>query len=243
MSQFEGIAQQYQNSKQLPFRRYVEAYTIFSLLPEIKGKIVLDLACGEGIYARSAKCKGAKKVVGVDSSIAMLNLAKQKNRGLDIEYLYSDIRELPFLGEFDIVLANYIFNYAQNKQQLTQFCEKSYQHLKPGGLLVGVNDNPFNRVDDDIYSTYGFSRAVKNKEKDIGNVIKYTFFADKPMQFSFNNYYIAPDIYQKVFKQVGFVNFTWSPIQLSGEGISVLGSSYWNTLLEKPPIIAFHAKK
>ena len=63
MSQFEGIAQQYQNSKQLPFRRYKEAYTIFSLLPEIKGKIVLDLAGGEGNYARSAKCKGAKKLL------------------------------------------------------------------------------------------------------------------------------------------------------------------------------------
>ena len=47
-AEYDAIAAAYQDSKQLPFREYVERYTLFDLLGNVRGKAVLDVACGEG---------------------------------------------------------------------------------------------------------------------------------------------------------------------------------------------------
>ncbi len=51
-NQYDAIAEAYQDSKLLPFRRYVEAYSLFQILGDLRGARVLDLACGDGFYTR-----------------------------------------------------------------------------------------------------------------------------------------------------------------------------------------------
>ena len=65
---YDEIAEQYRDSKLLPFRHAIERYTVFQLLDDPRGKTVLDLACGEGIYARQFKRAGASAATGVDVS-------------------------------------------------------------------------------------------------------------------------------------------------------------------------------
>ena len=48
------------------------------MIPDLKGKRVLDLACGTGRWLDWLMTKGASSGVGVDSSPAMLGLAKEK---------------------------------------------------------------------------------------------------------------------------------------------------------------------
>ena len=48
---YDAIAKQYRDSKLLPFRHAIERYTVFRELGDLRGRTVLDLACGEGIYA------------------------------------------------------------------------------------------------------------------------------------------------------------------------------------------------
>src|SRR5215471_5943103 len=43
-AEYDAIAQEYRDSKQLPFRSYVEEYTLFGLLGSLAGLAVLDLA-------------------------------------------------------------------------------------------------------------------------------------------------------------------------------------------------------
>src|SRR5215467_14518483 len=102
-AEYDAIAQEYRDSKQLPFRSYVEEYTLFGLLGSLAGLAVLDLACGEGIYARKLKKIGAARVVGVDLSPAMVKLAEQTERQnpLGIEYRVGDARKLGDIGKFD----------------------------------------------------------------------------------------------------------------------------------------------
>ncbi len=42
------------------------------------GKSILDLACGEGLYRRKMKHKGDVRIVGVDISPRMIELARRK---------------------------------------------------------------------------------------------------------------------------------------------------------------------
>ena len=46
MTHYDAIAGEYLDSKELPFRRFVECYTLFRMLGDVRDRIVLDLACG-----------------------------------------------------------------------------------------------------------------------------------------------------------------------------------------------------
>jgi predicted RNA methylase len=74
-AEYDAFAKEYQDSKQLPFRTYAEQPLLVELIGDVKDKAVLDLGCGEGIYARKIKAMGAKTVVGVDISSEMIELA------------------------------------------------------------------------------------------------------------------------------------------------------------------------
>ena len=45
-----------------------EIPALFSLMPDLSGKDVLDLGCGFGEHCKAFVEKGAKKVVGIDIS-------------------------------------------------------------------------------------------------------------------------------------------------------------------------------
>jgi len=88
------------------FREEMNKPGFFTVVGDVKGKRVLDLACGEGSYARILTRMGAK-VVGVDLSPKMIELAKQMEtvEKLGIEYHVSDAMDLgKFAGDkFDVV--------------------------------------------------------------------------------------------------------------------------------------------
>jgi len=70
-----------------------------------KVRSILDLACGTGVHSVYFARKGYR-VVGVDLSREMLEVAKRKARAerLEVEFLEGDIRDLRFNNEFDAAI-------------------------------------------------------------------------------------------------------------------------------------------
>ncbi|MDI6888990.1 MAG: METTL5 family protein [Methanocellales archaeon] len=56
---------------------------------------VCDLGCGTGILAIGAKLLGAEKVIGVDSDLGALRIARAnaKNLGVDVEFICCDVMD------------------------------------------------------------------------------------------------------------------------------------------------------
>jgi len=75
---YDPIAEQYKRSKQQPWRKYIEAFTLMELIGNPTGKSVIDIACGEGYYTRLLWRRGAAKVVGIDLSEHMIQLARDQ---------------------------------------------------------------------------------------------------------------------------------------------------------------------
>ena len=79
----------------------------FKLIGNIRGQIILDLACGEGYNTRILARKGAKEVVGVDFSKKLIEFARQEEvkEKLGITYYVTDAADLKgFQGNyFDLV--------------------------------------------------------------------------------------------------------------------------------------------
>lgn len=77
---YDAIAKRYRESKWLLFRHFIERYTLFEVLGDLRGRTMLDLACGDGVYTRQFKRAGAVEVTGVDLSQAMIALAEAEER-------------------------------------------------------------------------------------------------------------------------------------------------------------------
>ena len=60
-----------------PYNAYLERPAILSLLPDVKGKHILDAGCGPGLYAEILLNRGAT-VTAIDISPKMIQFAKQR---------------------------------------------------------------------------------------------------------------------------------------------------------------------
>jgi SAM-dependent methyltransferase len=85
-----------------------------SLLPELRGKRVLDLGCGFGWHCRYMREQGASLVVGVDLSQKMLARAKADTNDPAIEYRLCTIENAAFPAEdFDVVISSLALHYVE----------------------------------------------------------------------------------------------------------------------------------
>ena len=52
---YDPVAEQYKRAKQQPWRDHIEAFTLMKLIGDPTGKMVIDIACGEGFYSRKIR--------------------------------------------------------------------------------------------------------------------------------------------------------------------------------------------
>ena len=234
---YDPIAEQYQRAKQQPWRTFVESYTLMNLVGDPSGLSVLDVACGEGFYTRMIRHRGAARVVGVDLSQGMIELAQtqETRRPLGIEFRVADARELTDTEPFDLTMAAYLLNYASTQDELEAMCEGIARSLKPGGRFVTVNSNPARDFSlAPSYRKYGFETSVIGDWQE-GTPIRWTFhLADG--SFEIENYYLSQESHEQAFRKSGFREIRWHRPELSPDFLPQSDRDFWSTLLEFPPI-------
>ncbi|MFQ5634697.1 MAG: class I SAM-dependent methyltransferase [Gammaproteobacteria bacterium] len=244
-AQYDAIAEQYRRSKESPLRRYVEAFTFAALVGDVRGKQVLDLACGEGFYSRRLKAAGAARVVGVDVSGEMIDLAREQERAapLGIEYLRADVRDLGDcgLGCFDIVVAAYLLHYAPDEAGLACMAANIARHLPAGGRFVTLNENPEQPAERFAgYEQYGFNKAAELPLRD-GARLTYWMVAGRDM-FSIHAHWYSRATYERVMSAAGFGSLVWHPLRLDEAGIAAHGREYWREYLSNPPVVGLECR-
>lgn len=118
-------------------RSDAETVLIWRLLELEPGLEVLDLACGHGRIANRLAERGAR-VSGLDATPRFLELARADAaaRGVEVDYLHGDMRELPWEERFDRVLCWFTsFGYFGDEENRLVLRE-AWKALRPGGLLL-----------------------------------------------------------------------------------------------------------
>ncbi len=115
---------------------------LLRVLAPNKHEKILDLACGQGFFAREFAKIGAK-VVGADISAELV--AEAKKQAAEVEYFVAPASNLSFAKdhEFDVVVCVLAL---QNMEDLSAVYKEVARVLKPGGRFVMVLNHPAFRV-------------------------------------------------------------------------------------------------
>lgn len=119
---------------------YSRRKKVIQLAGNLRGKKVLDIGCGSGIFMIDFVKRGAS-VVGIDYSQKMLDLAKKQLEEHKVNYLKyklikAEATHLPFEKEkFDIVLATGLADYLSLKQNKL-FVSEAARVLKENGIII-----------------------------------------------------------------------------------------------------------
>jgi ubiquinone/menaquinone biosynthesis C-methylase UbiE len=245
MAEYDAIAELYQKAKQHPWRQHIEAFTYQQLLGDLAGKAVLDLACGEGHYTRMIRRLGAARVVGVDISSRMIELARKQEAAnpLGIDYHVGDGARLAIAGSFDLVTAAYLLNYSRTYEELQAMANGIARNLKPGGRFVAINDNPDHALEHYAGSRpYGFIKSIPTPVRHDGTTVTLTFFVDG-QTFQFQNFYMSRPTVDAALERAGFRTVRRHPPQVAPAGLAEFGRDYWQEFLDHPPVIFIEAVK
>lgn len=193
------------------------------LLPFVKEAAVLDLACGSGFYTRSFLDWGAKFVVGVDISAAMVQEARAMSmaKSSNISFVEADCsKPNSFPGEpFDIAFGGWFLNYASTHAELVDFYRNIYVNLKPGGLYVGVTPPP-NEDPATHYERECIVRPLPAGSGKLWTVVTGTVedgviihaHSDTPAgDLDFTTYHLRKSVWESAAKEAGFSSdIQWS---------------------------------
>lgn len=114
------------------------------MLGDISSLTVLDAGCGEGYLSRILVDRGAK-VIGIDYSAPLIEIARAKDPEGKITYLTANLSQ-PLSGyeqHFDLIVSHLVLNDVYDYQG---FLKTLGTVVKPGGRLVFSMNNPYSYV-------------------------------------------------------------------------------------------------
>jgi ubiquinone/menaquinone biosynthesis C-methylase UbiE len=99
----------------------------------VRGKIVADIACGEG-YGSNLMAGVAREVTGIDVSVETIEGAKEKYKNENLRFIHADATNSTLPGEsVDIVVS---FETIEHLSEHEAMMLEIKRILKPGGILL-----------------------------------------------------------------------------------------------------------
>jgi SAM-dependent methyltransferase len=235
MTDYNRLSELYHFAKTNPVKQYSEEYTFFKILGNIKGKSILDLACGDGYYSRKIKMRGASRVVGVDISEKMIARAQtiEKHKPYDIDYYVFDVCQSTNIGQFDVVTSVYLFPYALTPKMLEQMSKAMVRNLKHDGKMISVTLSPF-ISNEYLDAQIQYNVKMKTNHQLTNGTPIHIRIKTLQGDICLNNMYWSKKIYEKALAEAGFKSIVWHKPEISEMGILQYGKSYWNNHIAMP---------
>ncbi|ERF76238.1 hypothetical protein EPUS_04315 [Endocarpon pusillum Z07020] len=215
-TQYDAIGASYNNMSKLPGAGLVYLCIQQTVEPLIKhGDVkVLDLACGTGRFTHALRAWGAKSVLGVDISPAMINAACGAGiRDANIKFEVGDCAQPDVRyadAPFDLVLSCWLLNYAASGAEMADMFRHAAGNLRAGGSMLAMtpcaSEDPVRHIEE----------AAKVRPKAMGEVhlenigaveegIRIRVWAGtEPEIVQFDSYHLRKSVYEKAARDRGF---------------------------------------
>lgn len=227
-------------SKKINFNDCMETPILLSLLPEVKGKRVLDIGCGMGQHAKQYSDMGAKSVLGIDISEKMLKYANEHFCAKNITYQQLALENISVLDEqFDLVTSSLVFDYAEDLDKLMR---NVYQLMKSKAQFVFSMSHPMATAWDGIYDRY---TRTESGERLYANISNYMAEGKRSVKWVVDDY----ELYHRTFSTIvnsiakaGFLIEQCEESHVSDELRKQYPAQFGGTL-HRPDFIFFRCKK
>ncbi len=173
------------------FQRYLSVCDI------VRGKTVLDAACGEG-YGSHLMAEYAQRVTGLDISEEAVKWAGERYRDRsNLKFVTGDVTSLPFGDKsFDIVVSFETIEHISEQQQQA-FLQEIRRVLKEDGCLLMSTPNRT------VYSDrYGYRNEFHVKEFYVPEFVEFLKQEFKNVTL-FHQYYEVASVLDAGFRQKG----------------------------------------
>lgn len=206
---------------------------------------VLDLACGTGMGLREMKKLGASKLVGVDISNEMLEVAKQMSPDAGFELHHADCsKPLDHLGlqknSFDLVMAMWLLNYPSDRAEMAAMWKNIADYLKPGSKFVGIIQNqdtvnPSSMKGGENWEKYGV-RETNFQDLPSGDGVRMHVEFNTVPKVEFDTLVLRPEILEEEAKKAGFTDLHYiRPGEEAKAEVPGKDEAWWKELLEEYP--------
>jgi ubiquinone/menaquinone biosynthesis C-methylase UbiE len=242
--EYNTNATAYDNLPTVPYGK-LEAQLFACALGDATGQTVLDLGGGTGLKARQALDAGAISVDVVDISAEMLSVGKDIENRLgrkQIRWYEADASESLGhlgLGQYDILMANWLFDHALSEEALEGMWQNIAAHLKPGGRFVGVRSGDPHAP---ALATGKYGILYKDIEDIPGGVkLRYVAYVDPPIEFEATLMELSYNGSTKLHEKYGLEDIQLEPY----ENVPCLRDDpqYWKLFLDNPSVVAVKARK
>lgn len=224
----------------------VEIQLVKHAIGDATDLLILDLGGGSGIYAREAINAGAKRVDLVDFSPEMITVAKDTElalgRGDKIRFYEADVSK-PMdhlqLGQYDMVMANWVFDHARTVDMLYGMWQNVTAYLKPGGKFVSIRaSDPFSPA----FSSGKYGQVVKDI-KIIPGGTSYTVsvFSNPPFEFEATTMDLSSSPSLELYKKFGLTNV--EVISYDKSEIVRANPEFWENFIQRPWLVVIRALK
>ena len=142
------------------WQRRREAATLAALAGEVKGRAALDLGCGAGFYAIRLADAGARPVVAVDASPAMIAAIADPR----IATVVGDAATVALDRRFQLALLSGLLEFVADPIAVLT---NARRHLEPGGRAVALvpPDNFAGRLYRRFHRRHGFAIALFDRPR------------------------------------------------------------------------------
>ena len=123
------------------YRDGLNTPAFLAMLPDVQGRVGLDVGCGEGYNTRQLAARGAR-MTGIDVSRVFLRHAIGAERvdPRGIRYVGASAADLPYAdGTFDFVTA---FMSLMDMPRVDRVLAETHRVLRPGGFLQASIEHP-----------------------------------------------------------------------------------------------------
>ncbi|SEA10067.1 class I SAM-dependent methyltransferase [Alkalimonas amylolytica] len=218
--------------------------SLLKLIPSFTGKSVLDLACGDGSFSRVISKLNPSKVVAVDISKDQIDKAIElSGHQTVIKYINANACDIKHIDPFDIIIGNFFLHYAPSIDDLKKYCKHISLNLKPGGLFIGLNENPVKPIKDS--KSFGVAvECVDGVVHDSCTIRRTHYDSEGNELFNFTHRHFHLNTYELSLRESGMYNVTWHKLRNMQHGdADDAMAKHWASYISQSTVSILSANK
>lgn len=218
----------------------IETPMLLSMLPDLRGKHVLDIGCGMGQHAKQYAGMGAALVLGIDISTKMLDWARSHNAAPTIVYQRLPMEELDQLEDaFDVVTSSLVFDYVEDFDRMMRLV---YDRMKLGAYFVFSTSHPMATAWDGTYPRFTRSETGQRLYANINN---YMVEGKRSVKWVVEDYELYHRTFASLVNAIVHAGFQLEECQESNcsDALRAQYPSRFDGTIHRPDFVFFRCRK